>query len=165
MSIQTKEQLRGYWDYNLNTNGQNSITGALLNGGGNNIVDSMEMRSYAFPLTGNVPANQHFQWDGGVLIWSGTADGTIELPYDAYSASGYRMYIYNQSNDSKLTLTAHGVIYGDAVIGPGSSVLTIAESQNDWKILPFATDSVVWKNKWQSASTQRITWFMMMDGQ
>ena len=43
MAIKTKEELRDYWNSQLNTNGSNAITGQKLNVGGVDIVDSMAM--------------------------------------------------------------------------------------------------------------------------
>lgn len=43
MAIKTKQELRDYWNTNINTNAANAITGSKHNVGGIDIIDSMAM--------------------------------------------------------------------------------------------------------------------------
>jgi len=53
MAIKTKQQLKDYWDANINTNGTNSLNGSELNTGGVDIIDSMAMGTDIVPVEYN----------------------------------------------------------------------------------------------------------------
>lgn len=137
MAILTRQQLRDYWNTNINTNGAQAITGQSMNVGGIDVIDSMAMGTDVSPeyvevveITGDTLYPQ-LDWNGKFFRWTNPNNGQIVLPEQATLAlpQGWRFVIYNDTDSYSLEVQTEGT--------------DVIRSHNNIYFLPATSDAKI----------------------
>ena len=129
MAFRTKDSIKQYWDTNIVDNGNQEITGDILNVGGVDIIDSTEWRRAPVVFT----SDKHIDpdYDGGFMVFEGHSPYNLIVDNPSYWPSGARVVIANNS-DYYITITGITPVIGSARVEAHTMVTLLKAGASTW---------------------------------